>query len=117
MNAIIWSMPKNLHAVALGRLGGRKGGKARASALSPERRREIAQKAIMTRWEPCRKVLLRIRSSTTRVERYQEAKSLAERIGSDPSDVEHILFNLTLPPLERLARSFQRAKIKNFAIY
>lgn len=103
--------------MALGRLGGKKGGEARAAVLSPERRREIARKAIMTRWEPSQRQPLRIRSSMTRVERYQEAKSLAERIGSDPSDVEHILFNLTLPPLERLARSFQRAKIKNFAIY
>lgn len=37
-------------ARALGRLGGLKGGKARAAALSPERRREIAVKAAYTRW-------------------------------------------------------------------
>lgn len=42
--------PKNPHAVALGRLGGQKGGKARAKALSPERRAEIAKKAAATRW-------------------------------------------------------------------
>jgi hypothetical protein len=36
---------KNPHAVALGRLGGAKGGKARAQALSASRRREIAQLA------------------------------------------------------------------------
>jgi len=36
---------KNPHAVALGRIGGAKGGPARARALAPERRREIAQKA------------------------------------------------------------------------
>jgi hypothetical protein len=36
---------KNAHAVALGRLGGAKGGKARAQALSPARRREIASAA------------------------------------------------------------------------
>jgi hypothetical protein len=41
---------KNPAAVALGRLGGLKGGKARAAALSPEKRREIAQKAIAARW-------------------------------------------------------------------
>jgi hypothetical protein len=41
---------KNKAAVALGRLGGMKGGKARAAALSPERRREIAKKAIEARW-------------------------------------------------------------------
>jgi methenyltetrahydromethanopterin cyclohydrolase len=42
---------KNPHAVALGRLGGLKGGKARAEALTPERRKEIAKKAIETRWK------------------------------------------------------------------
>jgi hypothetical protein len=36
---------KNPHAVALGRLGGAKGGLARAKALSPRRRREIAKHA------------------------------------------------------------------------
>ena len=41
---------KNPAAVALGRLGGKKGGKARAEKLSPERRSEIAQKAARTRW-------------------------------------------------------------------
>lgn len=41
---------KNKAAVALGRLGGKKGGKARAEALSPERRKEIAKQAIAARW-------------------------------------------------------------------
>lgn len=38
-------------AAALGRRGGLKGGKARAKALSPERRSEIAKKAAQARWE------------------------------------------------------------------
>jgi len=42
---------KNPAAVALGRLGGAKGGKARAAALSKKRRREIAQKAAAARWK------------------------------------------------------------------
>jgi len=42
---------KNPHAVALGRLGGKKGGKARAEKLSSEERREIARKAARARWE------------------------------------------------------------------
>lgn len=42
---------KNPAAVALGRLGGLKGGKARAAKLSPERRREIAKKAAQARWK------------------------------------------------------------------
>jgi len=41
---------KNPAAVALGRLGGLKGGKARAEKLSPERRRSIAKKAAEKRW-------------------------------------------------------------------
>ncbi len=42
---------KNPAAVALGRLGGKKGGPARAKKLSSERRKEIAQKAAQTRWK------------------------------------------------------------------
>ena len=42
---------KNPNAVALGRLGGLKGGKARTEKLSPERRKEIAQKASRARWQ------------------------------------------------------------------
>jgi len=41
---------KNPAAVALGRLGGSKGGKARAAKLSPEKRAEIAKKAVEKRW-------------------------------------------------------------------
>ena len=41
---------KNPNAVALGRLGGKKGGKARAAKLTPERRSEIAKKAAQARW-------------------------------------------------------------------
>ena len=41
---------KNPAAVALGRLGGKKGGPARAKKLSKKRRSEIAKKAAMARW-------------------------------------------------------------------
>ena len=41
---------KNPAAVALGRLGGLKGGHARARKLSKKRRAEIAEKAARTRW-------------------------------------------------------------------
>jgi hypothetical protein len=41
---------KNPHAVALGRLGGAKGGLARSRNLTPERRREIARAASTARW-------------------------------------------------------------------
>jgi len=42
---------KNPAAVALGKLGGSKGGKIRAERLSAARRREIAQKAAEVRWK------------------------------------------------------------------
>jgi hypothetical protein len=41
---------KNPHAVALGRLGGLKGGRAAAERMTPEERRERAQKAARARW-------------------------------------------------------------------
>ncbi len=42
---------KNPAAVALGRLGGLKGGKARADSLSPAKRKAIAKKAAQARWK------------------------------------------------------------------
>ena len=42
---------KNPHAVALSRLGARKGGLARAAKLSAQERREIARKAAQARWK------------------------------------------------------------------
>jgi hypothetical protein len=41
---------KNPYAVALGRMGGLKGGKARAESLSARRRSDIARKAAQARW-------------------------------------------------------------------
>jgi hypothetical protein len=41
---------KNPAAVALGRMGGKKGGKARAESLSATKRRAIAKKAAAARW-------------------------------------------------------------------
>lgn len=43
--------PKNQAAVELGRLGGLKGGKARAEKLTAKRRKEIALKAVAARWK------------------------------------------------------------------
>lgn len=42
---------KNQAAVELGRLGGLKGGKARAEKLTPEERSEIARRAAQARWK------------------------------------------------------------------
>ena len=42
---------KNLAAVVLGHLGGKKGGKARAKKLTPEQRSDIARRAAQVRWQ------------------------------------------------------------------
>lgn len=42
--------PKNPHAVAMGRLGGKKGGAARARNLTPEQLAEIGRKGAEKRW-------------------------------------------------------------------
>jgi hypothetical protein len=46
---------KNPHAVALGRVGGRKSGKARMEKLTAEQRQEIARHAVQVRWAKQRK--------------------------------------------------------------
>jgi hypothetical protein len=46
---------KNPAAVALGKLGGLKGGPARARKLSGKRRKEIARKAANSRWKTAAK--------------------------------------------------------------
>jgi hypothetical protein len=47
--------PKNAAAVALGRLGGLKGGKARAQKLTAAERQESARKAVEARWSKHKK--------------------------------------------------------------
>jgi hypothetical protein len=42
---------KNPHAQALGKLGGLKGGKARAESLTVKQRKQSAQKAASARWK------------------------------------------------------------------
>jgi len=89
---------KDPHAVALGRLGGLKGGPARAKSLSVSRRTGIARIAIWTRWH----FLDRLRSD--RSYRQGVASRIARRSGTDPGDVEHSLFSLAQDPAQRLAR-------------
>jgi len=48
------SKKKNPAAVALGKLGGLKGGDARAKKLSAKRRSEIARNAVLARWKKYR---------------------------------------------------------------
>jgi len=46
----VQAIGRNEHAAALAELGARRGGLARAAALSPARRREIARHAALARW-------------------------------------------------------------------
>lgn len=46
---------KNPAAVALGKLGGLKGGKARAAKLTPVQRADIAKRAALARWQESKK--------------------------------------------------------------
>jgi hypothetical protein len=46
---------KNLHAVALGKMGGSKGGKKRAARLTPEQRSASARNAALARWARVKK--------------------------------------------------------------
>jgi hypothetical protein len=97
----------NPHAVALGRLGGLKGGPARSAALSPEKRRSISREAARSRWggeARTRKV------REDRLFRRRVARRLAAESGLDAGDIEHALFNLTLTPMERLGRCLARCR-------
>jgi hypothetical protein len=47
---------KNPHAMALGKLGGAKGGKSRAAKLTPEERSASARKAALARWAKVKKI-------------------------------------------------------------
>lgn len=46
---------KNPHAMALGKMGGSKGGKTRAARLTPEERSASARKAALARWAKVKK--------------------------------------------------------------
>jgi hypothetical protein len=55
------------------------------------------------------------RQLSQRLLRRKQAERIADREGVDPGDVEHVLFNLTLSPWQRLARSFRRAGLKRLS--
>jgi transcriptional regulator with XRE-family HTH domain len=55
------------------------------------------------------------RQLSRRLQRRRHAERLAERYDVDAGDVEHALYNLSLPPWERLARSFKRAGLKRLS--
>jgi len=50
---------KNPHAIALGKMGGSKGGKTRAARLTPEERSASARKAALARWAKVKNAKIR----------------------------------------------------------
>lgn len=52
---------------------------------------------------------------SARLLRRRQAESIADAHAVDAGDVEHVLFNLTLPPWQRLARSLQRAGLSRLS--
>ena len=57
---------KNPAAVALGRLGGLKGGPARMAKLSAKRRSEIARNAVLARWSKRKKTVVKLAAKSIR---------------------------------------------------
>jgi hypothetical protein len=47
-----------------------------------------------------------------RAARRRFAETVAHKHGVDAGDVEHVLSNLTLPPIGRLRRSMKRARLR-----
>jgi DNA-directed RNA polymerase specialized sigma subunit len=90
---------KNANAVALGRLGGLVGGPARAAKLSPERRSEIARRAVTARW-----------CLEKRLKRIAKARELAAELGIDVGVAEGTLLALERSPSERLARGLMKGR-------
>jgi hypothetical protein len=66
---------KNPAAVALGRLGGLKGGKARAAKLTKERLSEIAHQGATARWANSGEAATILTVSTSRKSRERSAKN------------------------------------------
>jgi hypothetical protein len=80
---------KNPHAVALGRIGGRKGGPARMAGMTPEERRAFARAGAAARWGRHDGSALMDRLSPERrmdlaVRKAAEAVDLARAAGRNP---------------------------------
>jgi transcriptional regulator with XRE-family HTH domain len=55
------------------------------------------------------------RDLSQRLLRRKQAECIADREGVDAGDVEHVIYNLTLDPWQRLKRSFQRAGLRRLS--
>ena len=50
-----------------------------------------------------------------RIQRRAQAERIAKRWKVDAGDVEHVLFNLTLDPWQRLMKSFKRGGLRRLS--
>lgn len=90
-------MAKNKAAVALGRLGGKKGGKARMAALSAEERSALGKKAARKRWTSGQAALNRLVEAVA-----AEQKRLQPLLPDiDPADLNLILCSMMRPIEQR----------------
>jgi len=108
----------NPHAVALGRLGGLKGGPARAAKLSKTRRVNIAHLGAAARWrKPSTNAIAESPKldMAVRANRRIEAQRLSLLTRCDVDVIEQMLFMQTLPAWERLARGLRRSKLSKAA--
>jgi hypothetical protein len=88
---------------------------------NPRAQRQPPSPATPARLQAARSILFGMATSswngelpgqaTDRVERRRLAEGIARKHEVDAGDVEHVLSNLTLPPLERLRRSMRRARL------
>jgi hypothetical protein len=109
---------KNPAAVALGRQGGLKGGKARAKALSGEERSEAARHAARTRWRRQKETEMAVsfevaqdhkpRAVEVLLKKYPEVSGVGvTRVG----DGWGFKVNLSKPARRQLPRSFEGVPI------
>lgn len=52
-----------------------------------------------------------------RVARLEIARRIAQSHGVDAGDVEHVLFNMTLTPIEKLRGAMRRARLRGLAYH
>jgi DNA-binding NarL/FixJ family response regulator len=89
---------KNAAAVALGKMGGLKGGKARAASLSAEERKAIAQKAARKRWQKVAEAQKENTSEESQFLAYKKQgltiQQIADRMGKSPAEISDLILRL-----------------------
>ena len=101
----------NAHAVALGRLGGLRGGPARAAVLTSEERSAIALSGARARWRSAREKTTTDLDMRDRSHRKVKAHELVARFGGDVDLVEQVLYMQTMPPWLKLVRGLGRSRL------